>query len=182
MKILILMLISMLPMQLLADQEDPLFDDIEKDQHIPTKEENRPPEKLSQEGMPEYPLDKNLRELSLRQSKSRFFVDIASLTSSKKDNVARLTTVAISPYGARTVSYEGFDCGYRRFMAYGYAGAEGPVRPFKEQVWRPVVDEGKGRYRATLIDNYLCSGFSYAASRKKILNRMRGLKPYKRQD
>jgi len=181
-KTLIIVLVSFLPMTLQADQADPVFDDIEKDQHIPRKGENKQPQKLTIEGMPEYPRDINLRKLEIRNSKSAFYVDISSITSSKKDNIARLVTVAISPYGARTVSYEGFDCGYRRYMAYGYAGSDGPVRPFDEQIWGPVVDHGNGRYRATLIDNYLCGLFAYAASREKILIRMNSLKAYNKQD
>ncbi len=181
-KTLILVLISFLPMMLQADQADPIFDDIEKDQHVPRKGENKPPQKLAIEGMPEYPRDSNLRKLEIRNSESTFYVDISSITSSKKDNIARLVIVAISPYGARTVTYEGFDCGYRRHKAYGYAGSDGPIRPFDEQGWKPVADQGNGRYRATLIDNYLCGNFSYAASRDKILIRMNGLEAYKKQD
>lgn len=182
MKTLTIVLLSFLAMTLQADQEDPLFDDIEKDQHIPRKGENAQPQKLTLDGMPEYPRDSNLRKLGIRKSESAFYVDIASISSSKKDNIARLLTVAISPHGARTVTYEGFDCGYRRYMAYGYAGSEAPVRPFDEQAWKPVIDHGNGRYRATLIDNYLCNYDSYAASRDKILVRMNSLKPYKKQD
>ncbi len=181
-KIFSIVLISLLPMTLLAEEADPIFDDIEKDQHIPRKGENKPPQKLTIEGMPEYPLDNNLRKLEIRKSKSDYYVDISSITSSKKDNIARMVTVAISPYGARTVTYEGLDCGYRQYMAYGYAGSEGPVRPFKEQVWKPVIDAESGRYRTTLLDNYLCNYFSYAASREKILVRMNSLKPFKNQD
>ncbi|NOY16871.1 MAG: hypothetical protein GXP23_08070 [Gammaproteobacteria bacterium] len=182
MKTLILVLISFLPTTLQADQADPIFDDIEKDQHVPRKGENKPPQKLAIESMPGYPRDSNLRKLEIRNSESTFYVDISSITSSKKDNIARLVTVAISPYGARTVTYEGLDCGYRRYKAYGYAGSDGPIRPFDEQAWKPVPDQGNGRYRATLIDNYLCDNFSYAASRDKILIRMNGLKAYKKQD
>ncbi len=182
MKTLIIVLVSFLPMTLQAGQADPVFDDVEKDQYVPRKDENKQPQKLTIEGMPEYPRDSNLRKLEIRKSKSTFYVDISSITSSKKDNIVRMVTVAISPHNARTVSYEGFDCGYRRYMAYGYAGSDGPIRPFDEQTWRPVVDEGNGRYRATLIDNYLCGHFAYAANRDKILIRMNGLKAYKKQD
>jgi hypothetical protein len=180
--LLILVLSSFQPIILQADQADPLFDDIEEDQHVPGKSENKQPQKLTLDGMPEYPQDSNLRKLKIRKSESTFYVDIASITSSKIDNIARLVTVAISTHGARTVAYEGFDCGYRRYMAYGYAGSEAPVRPFDEQEWKPVIDRGNGRYRATLIDNYLCNYDSYAASRDKILVRMNSLKPYKIQD
>jgi len=181
-KTLILVLISFLPMTLQADQTDPVFDDIEKDQHIPRKGENKQPQKLTIDGMPEYPRDNNLRKLEIRNSKSTFYVDISSITSSKKDNIARMVTVAISPYGARTVTYEGFDCGYKRYMAYGYAGSDGSIQPFDEQSWKPVVDAGNARYRAILIDNYLCGLFAYTASREKILIRMKSLKAYKKQD
>ena len=181
-KTLIIALISFLPMTLQAEQSDPVYGDIEQEQHVPRKGANKQPQKLTLDGMPEYPHDSNLRKLEIRKSKLTFYVDISSITSSKKDNIARLVTVAISPYGARTVTYEGFDCGYKRYMAYGYAGSEGPIRPFDEQIWRPVIDEGNSRYRTTLIDNYLCGLLAYAASRDKILARMKSLKPYKNQD
>ncbi len=181
-RILIIALICFLPMTLQAEQPEPVYGDIEQEPHIPRKGVNKQPQKLTIDGMPEYPRDSNLRKLKIRKSKSAFYVDISSITSSKKDNIARLVTVVISPYGARTVTYEGFDCGYKRYMAFGYAGSEGPIQPFDEQIWRPVIDEGNSRYRTTLIDNYLCGYMAYAASRDKILNRMRSLKPYKNQD
>ncbi len=53
---------------------------------------------------------------------------------------------------------------------------------FEEQAWEPVVDSGNGRYRATLVDNYLCGFFAYATGRSKILNKMNDLKPYKKKD
>lgn len=178
-KILTILLLSLLPMTLLAD---PVFDDIEKDQHVPRKGENWKEPKLTLDGMPAYPRDSDLRKLKIRNSTSSFYVDIASITSSKKDNTPRMVTVVISPHGARTVTYEGFDCGYKRFKKYGYAGSDGPIRAFEEQAWQPVVDVGNGRYRADLIDHYLCANMSYAASRGKILKRMNSLKPYKKKD
>jgi len=181
-KTLTIVLLSFLSMTLQAEQADPVFDDIEKDQYIPRKDENKQQQKLTVDGMPEYPRDSNLRKLEIRNSKSAFYVDISSITSSKKDNIPRMVTVAISPYGARTVTYEGFDCGYKRYKAYGYAGSDGPIRPFDQQIWEPVVDRANGRYRAALIDNYLCGFFAYAASRDKILTRMNSLKAYKKQD
>ncbi|MEA1889509.1 MAG: CNP1-like family protein [Pseudomonadota bacterium] len=182
MKTLIFVLLSIIPMTLQAAESDPVYGDVEQEQHIPRKGENKPPAKLTIDGMPEYPGDSNLRKLEIRRSKSTYYVDISSITSSKKDNIVHVVTVGISPYGARTVAYEGFDCGYKRYRAYGYAGSEGPVRPFDEQTWRPVKDEGEGRYRALLIDSYLCGYFAYAASREKILNRMNSLKSYDNQD
>ena len=175
MKTLVFIFMAVLSTTSLAE---PVFGDIEEDQHIPRKDENQQPQQLGIDGMPEYPDDNNLRQLNIRQSRFIFYVDISSIRSSKKDNIVRLVSVAISPHGARTVAYEGFDCGLRRYQAYGYAGSEGPVRPFTDQGWKPVIDEGNGRYRRTLIDNYLCGGFAYAASRKKILSRMQSLKPY----
>ena len=103
--------------------------------------------------------------------------DLSSIVPGK-DNVVRLVTVAESPSGSRTVTYEGFDCGYKRYKKYGYAGSDGPLRPFKVQDWKPLVDEGEDRYRPHLVDNYLCGSFAYAASREKILSRMRNLKFY----
>ena len=177
MKILLFVLMAVLSTILQADPVDPIYGDIEEDQYIPRKGSNQQPQKLNIDGMPVYPDDSNLRQLNIRQSKSIFYVDISSIRSSTKDNIVRMVIVAISPHGARTVTYEGFDCGYRRYQAYGYAGSEGPLRPFEEQGWKPVIDQGNGRYRATLIDNYVCAGFAYAASREKILARMQNLMP-----
>jgi len=174
-KPLTFVLLAVLSMTLQADQ---IFDDSAKSQHIERKRESSEPKPLGIDGMPEYPDDNNLRKLNIRQSRLIFYVDISSIRSSKKNNIVSLVSVAVSPYGARTVSYEGFDCGYRRYQNYGYAGSEGPLRQFDDQGWKPVVDEENGRYRRTLIDNYLCQGFAYAASREKILSRMRNLKPF----
>jgi hypothetical protein len=173
-KIFFCVLITIISM---ASQAEPIFDKEEVD-YIPRKGENQQPQKLNIDGMPEYPDDKDLRQLNIRDSRSIFYVDISSITSSIKDNIPRIVIVAVSPYGARTVTYEGFDCGYRRYKAYGYASMEGPIRPFGEQEWKPIIDEDSGRYRRTLVESYLCGPFAYAASREKILDRMKSLKPY----
>lgn len=159
-------------------QADQIFDDTAQSEHIERKRESTEPKPLGIDGMPEYPDDNNLRQLNIRQSRLIFYVDISSIRSSKKTNIVQLVSVAISPHGARTVAYEGLDCGYRRYQTYGYAGSAGPLRTFADQGWKPVIDEADGRYRRTLIDNYLCRGFAYAASREKILSRMRNLKPF----
>ena len=157
-------------------QAEPIFDK-EEDQHVPRKDENKQASELNNEGMPEYPLDSNLRRLNIRQSNLIYYVDLLSITPGK-DRIVRLITVAISPSGARTVTYEGLDCGYRRFKAYGAAGSEGPLQPLKDQGWNPIIDEGNGRYRMLLVENYLCENFAFAASRSTILARMKGLKPF----
>ena len=174
MKILFCLLIAVISM---ASQAEPIFDK-EEDEYIPRKSQNHLPQKPGADGLPEYPDDNNLRQLNIRDSRSIFYVDISSITSSIKDNIPRMVIVAISPSGARTVTYEGFDCGKRRYMAYGYAGPEGPLRPFKDPVWKRIIDQDIGRYRRTLVDSYLCTSFGYAASRDKILSRMKNLKPY----
>lgn len=175
MKPLTFVLLAILSATLQADQ---LFDDTAQSEHVERERESTEPKPLGIDGMPEYPDDNNLRQLNIRQSKLIFYVDISSIRSSKKTNIVQLLSVAISPHGARTVTYEGLDCGYRRYQAYGYAGSDGPLRPFADQGWKPVIDEANGRYRRALIDNFLCQGFAYAASRKKILSRMEKLKPF----
>ncbi len=174
-KPLTFVLLAVLSTTLQADQ---LFDDTAQSQHIERKRESSQPKPLGIDGMPEYPDDNNLRQLNIRQSRLIFYVDISSVRSSKKTNIVQLLSVAISPHGARTVTYEGFDCGYRRYQTYGYAGSEGPLRPFADQGWKPVIDEANGRYRRALIDNFLCRGFAFAASREKILSRMKKLEPF----
>lgn len=161
-----------------ALQADQIFEDTGQSQHIEHKRDSSEPKPLGIDGMPEYPDDNNLRQLNIRQSRLIFYVDISSIRSSKKTNIVQLVSVAISPHGARTVTYEGLDCGYRRYQTYGYAGSDGPMQPFADQGWKPVIDEANGRYRRTLIDNFLCQGFAFAASREKILSRMKKLKPF----
>ena len=173
MKTLLFVFMSVLSMTL---QANPLFDQ-EEEQHIPRENVNLQPSRVDAEGLPEYPHDSNLRQLNIRHSDLIYYVDLASILPTKKNNV-RLVTVAISASGARTAVYEELDCGYRRYKSYGYAGKEGPFRPFKIQEWKPVIDTGNGRYRRTLLDNYLCGKFADAASREKILSRMQSLKPY----
>ena len=175
MKILILTLLAAISMPL---QAAPLFEDSVEELPSRISDDNFQPQQLDINGMPEYPDDKNLRLLNIRQSNLSFYVDLSSISSSKKDNIVRLVIVAISPHGARTVTYEGMDCGYRRYQPYGFAGSNDTMRPFADQNWKTIVDRANGRYRRTLIDNYLCDGFAYAASREKILSRMKNLKPY----
>ena len=173
MKILLFVFLSVLSMTL---QAKPLFDQ-EEEQYIPRENENLQPSRVDADGMPEYPHDSNLRKLNIRHSDLIYYVDLASILPTKNNNV-RLVTVAISATGARTAVYEELDCGYSRYKSYGFAGKEGPFRPFKIQEWKPVIDTGSGRYRRTLLDNYLCGRFADAASREKILTRMQSLQPY----
>jgi hypothetical protein len=173
-KLLLTLLIAIVTTVSSADQ---LFD-TDVDEYAPRYETRQDPRELRIDGMPEYPRNSDLRKLNIRHSNSIFYVDLSSINPGK-DNVVRLVSVAVSPSGARTVIYEGFDCGYKRYKKYGFAGAEGPLIAFKTQEWNPLVDQGEGRYRAQLVDNYLCAGFAYAASRKKILSRMSRLDPYK---
>ena len=162
----------------MTSQADQIFEDTGQSQHIEPKRDTSEPKPLGIDGMPEYPDDNNLRQLNIRHSRLIFYVDIASIRSSKKTNIVQLVSVSISPHGARTVTYEGLDCGYRRYQRYGFAGSDGPLRPFADQGWKPVIDEADGRYRRALIDNFLCQRFAYAASREKILSRMNKLKPF----
>ena len=159
-----------------ASHAEPIFDK-EEDQHVPRYNIKQDPRELRIDGMPEYPRDSDLRKLNIRHSRSIYYVDLSSIDPGK-DNVVRLVTVAISPSGSRTVTYEGFDCGYKRYKKYGFAGSEGPLHAFKVQDWIALVDEGADRYRAHLVSNYLCASFAYAASREKILKRMHSLEPY----
>lgn len=161
----------------MATYAEPLFDK-EEDQYVPSENinDNVKLKALGLDGMPAYPEDKNLRQLNIRQTRLIYYIDLTSIRSSKKTNIASLVVVAISPNGARTVAYEGFDCGFLRYQPYGYASSDGPIRPFVDQGWKPVIDEGGGRYRRTLIDDYLCDQQSYAASRKRILTRLQDLK------
>jgi len=166
-------------------QAAPMFEDSVEEMHSTHKGgdgDSAEAKPLGIDGLPEYPDDTNLRQLNIRQSSQIFYVDISSITSSKKENTVNLVTVAISPHGARTVAYEGLDCGYRRYQPFAFAGSEGPLKPFADQGWRPIIDKSNGRYRRILIDNYLCRGFAYAASREKILSRMKNLKPYKNKN
>jgi hypothetical protein len=172
-KTLLFLLLISAPAVLLAGQ---IFDK-EEDQYVPQYDVSTDTRDLRIEGMPEYPRDENLRKLNIRHPRSIYYVDISSIDPTR-DNVVRLVSVSVSPSGARNVIYEGFDCGYRRFRQYGYGGSDQVIHPFREQEWKPVIDEGDGRYRAQLVDNYLCNGFAYAASRKKILARMKRLQPY----
>lgn len=176
MKILLCLLIAVISM---ATQAEEILEKGEEFQYVPKKGQFQQPKKFDIDGMPEYPDDANLRKLNIRHSNSIFYVDISSITSSIKDNIVRMVTVRISLKGGRTVKYEGLDCGRRRYQLYGFAGSEGPLKPYKDQGWKPIIDEGDDRYRRTLIDSYVCGLFwGYAASREKILARMKNLKPY----
>ena len=174
-KPLTFVLLAVLSTTLQADQ---IFEDSAQSQHIERKRESSGPKPLGIDGMPEYPDDNDLRQLNIRHSRLIFYVDISSIRSSKKTNIVLMVSVAISPHGARTVTYEGLDCGYRRYQTYGYAGSDGRMHPFADQGWKPVIDAANGRYRGELIDNFICQGFAYAASREKILSRMNKLKPF----
>lgn len=120
--------------------------------------------------LPDYPHERDLRELSTRADQMRYFVDIRSIMPGK-DNVVRLNVVLQSDSGARTVFYEGYDCGFRRYKRYAYAGPAGPLQAIENPEWQRADDRVQNRFRQELIDNYLCDKFAYAASRRDIIRR-----------
>jgi hypothetical protein len=123
-------------------------------------------------GLPEYPRDSDLRQLSTRAGGMEYFVDIRSIQPGK-DNVVRLTVVMQSDSGARTAYYEGYDCGFKRYKRYAYAGASGPLQEIANPEWQRVGDEMQNRFRNELIDSYLCSKFAFADSRRDIIRRFK---------
>lgn len=78
--------------------------------------------------LPPAPLAANLIAFEVPRSNYTFAIDSASL-SVGADRVARMTVVAISPSGARNISYEGIRCANSERRVYAFGKSASVVLP-----------------------------------------------------
>ena len=122
--------------------------------------------------LPPYPDDSSLLLFSTNQTGVEYLIDRKSIAPSK-ENVVRLTVVARSPSNARTVFYEGYHCGTRRYKRYAVAGSQGPLVLLDKPDWQVIIDTPDNRFRKQLLSLVLCTQLYTAAPANIIINRLK---------
>ena len=122
--------------------------------------------------LPPYPDDSSLLKFSTNQTGMTYMVDKKSIDPGR-ENVVRLTIVARSPSNARTVFYEGYHCGTRKYKRYAVAGQHGPLMLLENPEWRVIIDTPDERFRKELLDMILCTQLYTAAPTNIIIDRLK---------
>lgn len=122
--------------------------------------------------LPPYPDDSSLVKFSSNQTGMTYLVDKKSITPTKQ-NIVRLTIVARSPSNARTVFYEGYHCGTKRYKRYAVAGSTGPLMLLENPEWKVIIDTPDNRFRIELLSLILCTQLYTAASTNIIIDRLK---------
>lgn len=106
--------------------------------------------------LPPAPLEQNLQAIYLNAvAQNRFLVDLENLRVDP-DGVVRYTLVALTPGGARNVTYEGMRCETRQWRIYASGRADGSWSKARRVEWLPVREEAVNRYHAALFLDYFC--------------------------
>lgn len=90
------------------------------------------------------------------ETANKFYIDERSL-SVGKDRVVRFTLVAISPSGARSISYEGLRCGTGERRLYAFGRSDGSWATARNGRWVPISDNNLNRHHAALYKEYFCT-------------------------
>ena len=114
------------------------------------------PRKEDTPALPPFPAKDRLLRFDIGGvSRNAFFVDPESI-SIGADWAIRFTTVIVSPSGARSVTYEGFDCTDYAYKLYAMGRTDGTWSEVKRPEWRPIVFTEINRYRIVLFKDFFC--------------------------
>jgi hypothetical protein len=123
--------------------------------------------------LPPKPVDADLVGFAVSGATSyRFGIDPKSLTIGT-DDVFRYTLVAISPQGARNVSYEGIRCQTDQRKIYAIGRPDGTWVRSRNAAWTKIEEVGNNRQHAALEKEYFCPESYAARSPKEIIDRMK---------
>ena len=123
--------------------------------------------------LPAYPSGDDLVALDTDYPGYRYFIDPASVSVGKKDQVARYTVIIESTDGVRNVFYEGMRCDSRQYKTYAYGSADGPFHEMPDAGWKYIRSEAAFRYRRDLVDFYVCDGPIVRFDAKEIVKQIK---------
>lgn len=123
--------------------------------------------------LPAYPRGDNLVDLDTNYPGYRYYIDPASVSVGKKDQVARYTVIIESTDGVRNVFYEGMRCNSRQYKTYAYGSADGPFHEMPDSDWQEIRSEAAFRYRSDLVEFYMCDGPIVRFNAKEIVKRIK---------
>jgi hypothetical protein len=135
-------------------------------------DEAKPWEEIQAE-LPPAPKDENLLPFYVGPTATqKFAVDSKSL-SIGKDGVVRYTLVAVSPGGAKNISYEGIRCASYEKKIYALGRDDGTWAPSRRNQWDPIVRGNANRQHAALSADYFCSNLTVVGNEKDMLYRLK---------
>lgn len=127
--------------------------------------------------LPGPPRDADLVPFSVSATATQqFAIDSRSLVVGE-DGVIRYTLVAISPAGARNITYEGIRCAAFEKKLYAFGRADGAWSRSRRDQWEPIVRNAANRQQATLAQDYFCDGNTVAGNARIMLERVRRDRP-----
>lgn len=156
-----LLLLSAIPASYAQSQFEEEFDDLDK-----------PWEEIAIQ-LPAAPQAANLLPFYVGPTtKQSFALDEKSLAIGK-DGVIRYTLVAVSPAGAKNISYEGIRCASFEKKIYAFGREDGTWSRSRRDQWELIVRGDINRQHAALAIDYFCSNLTIVGNEKDMLRRIK---------
>lgn len=156
-----LLFLSAIPASYAQSQFEEEFDDLDK-----------PWEEIAIQ-LPAAPQTANLLPFYVGPTtKQSFALDEKSLAIGK-DGVIRYTLVAISPAGAKNISYEGIRCASFEKKIYAFGREDGTWSRSRRDQWELIVRGDVNRQHAALAMDYFCSNLTIVGNEKDMLRRIK---------
>ncbi|RBA25147.1 CNP1-like family protein [Herminiimonas fonticola] len=135
-------------------------------------EEVKPWEEIQAE-LPPAPKDENLLPFYVGPTATQKFAIDAKSLSIGKDGVVRYTLVAVSPGGAKNISYEGIRCASFEKKIYALGRDDGTWARSRRDQWEGIVRSKVNRQHAALSQDYFCSNLTIMGNEKDMLQRIK---------
>ena len=125
-------------------------------QPVPDNDVEETPWKEIEAKLPPFPEDENLVPFKVGPTTDmRFTIDGKSI-SVDSDDVIRYTLVAISPSGARTISYEGMRCATMERRTYAFGQTDKTWSKPRSSKWMSIRGSADSLY-VVLARDYFCT-------------------------
>ncbi len=135
-------------------------------------DEVKPWEEIQAE-LPPAPKDENLLPFYVGPTATQEFAIDAESLSIGKDGVVRYTLVAVSPGGAKNISYEGIRCASFEKKIYALGRDDGTWSRSRRDQWEGIVRNKVHRQHAALSQDYFCSNLTIVGNEKDMLQRIK---------
>jgi len=128
--------------------------------------------KESEPSLPPYPREENLIAVPLPPTDTlKIYIDRQSL-SRGPDRVARFSLVVESPFGARSVFYDGLRCETREYKTYAIGNPDQAFTPVKNAAWRQIPRPAANTFRYHLYQHYICDAHASPRTPEDVARRL----------
>jgi hypothetical protein len=165
---------ALLGLTLLAVSQISIAQQLELNKNF-NDDEVKPWEEIQAE-LPPAPKDENLLPFYVGPTATQKFAVDAKSISIGKDGVVRYTLVAVSPGGAKNISYEGIRCASYEKKIYALGRDDGTWGRSRRDQWEPIVRGNANRQHAALSADYFCSNLTVVGNEKDMINRLKSRK------